>query len=466
MAKEKKNLEQLLKKALVPVEEQPYEVPENWVWTRLGNIVEINPTRIKPKLDNDSICSFIPMRAVSDEYGIATEIEEEKFGKLKKGYTYFEENDILFAKITPCMENGKIAIAKGLKNGFGFGSTEFHVIKCDNFALQEYIYLFIRQESFRSEAIDHMTGSVGQKRVPKQYLKNHIFSLPPLNEQKRIVEKLEGMLSKLKEAKQLIQGAKETFKLRRASILHKAFTGELTKKWREENNLEFKWESLPLKEVADLRAGYAFDSGKFSNSGYQVIRMGNLYNGVLDLSRNPVFIKESDIDENVLKRSKIKKGDILLTLTGTKYKRDYGHAVLISNEMNLLLNQRIMSLSAISVETKYLLYYLKTNLFRDIFFSNETGGVNQGNVSSKFVETIEIPIPSLVEQKEIVRILDEIFIKENSIDELIQLEDQIDLIEKSILSKAFRGELGTTDPSDEPALELLKRVLETRANRQ
>ncbi len=246
-----------------------------------------------------------------------------------------------------------------------------------------------------------------------------------------MVDRIESLFSKLDEAKEKAQTALDSFETRKAAILHKAFTGELTAKWREENGVVLEsWEKKPLNKICNFRAGYAFDSKDFIDSGVQIIRMGNLYNGVLDLDRNPVFMDKKDIEDKVYYKSLICQGDILLTLTGTKYKRDYGYAVLINDNYEMLLNQRIVALTPEQCVTNYIYYYLKSNIFRDIFFSNETGGVNKGNVSSKFVEKIEVKLPALPEQTEIVRILDNIFAKEQQAKELYNVSENIDLMKK------------------------------------
>ena len=154
------------------------------------------------------------------------------------------------------------------------------------------------------------------------------------------------MFVKLDEAKEKAQNVVDGFETRKAAILHKAFTGELTAKWRKENGVsDDSWEVKKISDCCVPRAGYAFDSKKFTTSGFQIIRMGNLYAGELDLSRNPVFYSESDLDDSIKKRALITKGDILITLTGTKYKRDYGYAVRIDNPNSLLVNQRILCLT-------------------------------------------------------------------------------------------------------------------------
>ena len=131
------------------------------------------------------------MRAVSDETASISEVDSRLFAEVRRGYTPFRENDILFANITPCMENGKIAIAHSLTNGVGFGSTEFHVLRAGSTILPEYLYYFMRRESFRSAAKQHMRGGAGQQRVPEDFIRNEHVPLPPLSEQRRIVELLD-----------------------------------------------------------------------------------------------------------------------------------------------------------------------------------------------------------------------------------------------------------------------------------
>lgn len=286
--------------------------------------------------------------------------------------------------------------------------------------------------------------------------------LPPLAEQKRIVEQIESLFAKLDEAKEKALSVVESFESRKKAILNNAFNGLYSTDWREKHHCTLAdWKDRKINEICIPRAGFAFNSKKFTESGIQIIRMGNLYAGKLNLSRSPVFYDISDVDDNIIKRSMVHDGDILLTLTGTKYKRDYGYAVCIEGEHELLVNQRILCLSPTEkIDKEYLLYYLRSEIFRDIFFSNETGGVNQGNVSSKFVENIEIKLPSIEEQKEISKILKNILTKEEQAKELAEFViEQIELMKKSILAKAFRGELGTNIATEESAIELLKSIL-------
>lgn len=211
---------------LVGAEEEPYKLPNNWVWTRLGDITEINPKKKILDFNDDEEISFIPMKAVSDETGKIEEMEYEKYSKLKKGYTQFIEEDVLFAKITPCMENGKCAIAKNLKNDIGYGTTEFHVLRCYQGIINKLLHIFLRQESFRKEAKYNMTGSVGFQRVPVDFLKTALFPLPPLEEQKEIVRVLDKVFEEENRISELIS-LENKIEILEKTILDRAFRGEL-----------------------------------------------------------------------------------------------------------------------------------------------------------------------------------------------------------------------------------------------
>lgn len=157
----------------------------SWENGILMDFCKINPKKINTKeFDDDMIVSFIPMPCVSDIWGKIIKKELRKLGEVKKGYTNFCEGDVLFAKITPCMENGKSAIVDKLENDIGFGSTEFYVLRCDENKLNnKYLHYFVRQKTFRDEAKGEMTGAVGQQRVPKTFLENYKMKVPTIEEQ-------------------------------------------------------------------------------------------------------------------------------------------------------------------------------------------------------------------------------------------------------------------------------------------
>jgi type I restriction enzyme S subunit len=227
------------------------------------------------------------------------------------------------------------------------------------------------------------------------------------------------------------------------------------------------WSYCRIKEIAELVSGYAFKANQFTQDGYyKVIRMGNLYDNKLDMTRNPVSLPK-DVPDTIIEQYSANEEDILLTLTGTKYKRDYGYAVKVpTGEKNLLVNQRILSLKPL-INNSFMLFLLRGKLFRDHFFSLETGGSNQGNVSSVSVGNIVVQLPSEIEQTEITNILESQFsiidILEKIIDDSIQKSE---VLRQSILKKAFEGNLVAQNSGDESAPLLLKRIQKERKKHQ
>lgn len=448
-------IEERLQQALVPAEEQPYEVPENWVWVRLESVASWGsggtPSRKHEEYYNGDIL-WIKTGELNNGWIYDTEEKITDEGLKKSSAKLFPPYSVLIAMYGATI--GKVAI-------LGVPATTNQACACAvcNQSLL-YMYLFYYCISQKNVFIEKGKGGA-QPNISQIILKQHPIPLPPLSEQQRIVERIEELFAKLDEAKERLQEVADSFAVRKAAILHKAFTGELTKQWRRENGVsDESWEEKKLNEICITRAGYAFNSKEFCSNGYQIIRMGNLYGGKLLLDRSPVFIDEKILDEKIIEKSVIQKGDILITLTGTKYKRDYGYAVLVTITGKMLLNQRILSLRPKTDNADFICYCLQTKEFRDVFFSNETGGVNQGNVSSNFVENISIKYPTLPEQHEIVRLIDNLLARERSAQQATeQALASIDLMKKSILARAFRGELGTNKASEASALELLWQVL-------
>jgi len=202
---------------------------EKWGLVKLTEMCKINPSKNEIKhLSDDTQVTFVPMTAVNEITGEIEKPEIRLLGEVKKGYTYFREGDILFAKITPCMENGKSVIAKHLVNGIGFGSTEFHVLRpIKGKAIPEWIHFYIRQKTFRTEAARNMTGSVGQQRVPVYFLKSVKIPFAPIEEQKKLVSYLSGIKSFEISIDKLQQKTEDELEKLIPSILYKAFRGEL-----------------------------------------------------------------------------------------------------------------------------------------------------------------------------------------------------------------------------------------------
>lgn len=169
---------------------------------RLSELAEVNPRRGALVADDDMPVTFVPMEAVDDVLGRITAATEKTYGQVKKGYTAFVDHDVIFAKVSPCMQNGKHAIARDLRNGIGFGSTEFHIIRPGPRVLPEWIHQFLRHQGTLDAAKKTFNGAVGLQRVPPAFLENLVLPVPDLNDQRRIIANLEAQLAAVEDARQ------------------------------------------------------------------------------------------------------------------------------------------------------------------------------------------------------------------------------------------------------------------------
>ncbi len=201
---------------------------KKWERKKLGEVCKINLSRPKNFTRSPDVpTTFIPMAAVDERTGTAIKPEVVPYLKVSKGYTYFEENDVLFAKITPCMQNGKHMIAKNLIDGIGFGTTEFHVLRPGKEILPEWIWYFVRRACFLHEATTYFSGAVGQQRVPENFLANSIIPCPPLSVQKNLVAELDEKTAGLEKIYMAAKKQLDIINVFPQKILNRAFKGEL-----------------------------------------------------------------------------------------------------------------------------------------------------------------------------------------------------------------------------------------------
>ena len=201
---------------------------DDWDKAVLSDVCKINPTKADVKsLPGDMEVSFFPMPALSEIYGAITEPQTRPLGEVRTGFTNFSEGDVVFAKITPCMENGKSAVIGRLVNGIGFGTTEFFVLRCSNRLFNRFLWHLVRNRCFRDEAKAVMTGAVGQQRVPKSFLENYPIALPSVEEQIEIVRILDACFEKELKVKETAEQVIDQIDSMKKSILARAFRGEL-----------------------------------------------------------------------------------------------------------------------------------------------------------------------------------------------------------------------------------------------
>ncbi|EKY6238414.1 restriction endonuclease subunit S [Escherichia coli] len=215
-------------------EEKPFELPEGWEWATLTRIAEINP-KIDVSDDEQEI-SFIPMPLISTKFDGSHEFEIKKWKDVKKGYTHFANGDIAIAKITPCFENSKAAIFSGLKNGIGVGTTELHVARpFSDIINRKYLLLNFKSPNFLKSGESQMTGSAGQKRVPRLFFENNPIPFPPLQEQERIIIRFTQLMSLCDQLEQQslssLDAHQQLVETLLGTLADSQNTGELAENW-------------------------------------------------------------------------------------------------------------------------------------------------------------------------------------------------------------------------------------------
>ncbi len=211
------------------------ELPNGWVSAPLADVADIAANRRPADQPPETRVNFVPMSAVKEEFGGIDTSVTRPLAEVQKGYTQFREGDVLLAKITPCMENGKVAVVPPLENPWGYGSTEFHVIRPRDGVASEWLAHFLSRSAFRREARRSMTGSAGQLRVPKPWLEAQEIPIAPLSEQRRIVAKIDELFSDLDAGVAALHRIKAKLKRYRAAVLKAAVEGKLTEEWRKRN---------------------------------------------------------------------------------------------------------------------------------------------------------------------------------------------------------------------------------------
>jgi len=211
-------------------EEQPFDIPDNWEWVRLGEVVEVNP---RNQAEDNLEAAFVPMRFIEDEYKNSLTFEVKEWAKIKKGYTHFAKNDVVFAKITPCFQNLKSTIIPDIPNGIGAGTTEIHVLR--NFANHidlEYLLYFVKNPLFINNGVATFTGTAGQQRIGTDFVKEYLFPLPPLAEQQRIAATIKEVflqIDSLHADENALYALQTAFPQQmRAALLQAAIEGKLT----------------------------------------------------------------------------------------------------------------------------------------------------------------------------------------------------------------------------------------------
>ena len=394
---------------------------------RLSEICEINPKKEIP-LDSDSLVSFLPMEAVSTDGKIDT--SKTVSVSQVKNYSVFKNNDIIFAKITPCMENGKGAIVSNLINGYGAGSTEFIVLRPNEMVLSKWIYYFLSQKSFRLYCQQNMTGSAGQKRVPAKFLANCEMRVPNIEEQKHLISKIEELFSELDNGVETLKKTKQQLAVYRQAVFNSVIDS-------------YPGEKFVLSEIAKTIDG---DRGKnypkreeFSNEGFCLfLTVQNVRPYGWRFDNNSFITKGKD---EILNNGKLQLNDIVLTTRGTLGNVAVYDATVPYENVRINSCMLIIRANTEKVSPYYLASFLMSPLFK---FQVEKlkSGTAQPQIPANILKNTVISVPTLEEQKQIVSELNSRFSVCDSIEQTVDAAlQQAEAMRQSILKKAFEGEL-------------------------
>lgn len=465
MVKNKKTIEELLEEALMPEEEQPYEVPENWVWTNLETISTYIQRGKSPKYVELSDVKVVSQKCVQWsglDISRSRYIDESTLSTYKEE-RYLRKNDILWNS-TGTGTIGRLALIENELDGITVADSHVTVVRPnDNVSISNLLFRWLSGPFVQNKLNNSWSGSTNQIELNLTTVKNQMVPLPPLNEQKRIAEKVERLLSKIEEAKRLINEAKESFELRRAAILENAFRGELTRRWRKENGYDdFIRKEFEIKELINgVSQGWSPKCEDYPSKEFQ--KWGVIKTTAI---QHMEFIEEENkqLPDSLEPREKheLKAGDILITRAGPRIR--VGVCCLIKQvRPRLLLCDKAYRFRAKleRVIPEYLVLALNTPDILGKINAMKTGISESGvNLTQKVFSEIKLSIPPIDEQKEIVRIVDNLFKVEKKVNEYCNVAEKIESLKQSILQKAFRGELGTNDSGEGNTIEVLIEMLE------
>jgi len=399
-----------------------------WSLVRIDEICEVNPKIGRGVLSPDTLVSFLPMAAVAENGGGIINVPERAYHEVSKGYTYFQDNDVLFAKITPCMENGKVVIAKNLKNNIGFGSTEFHV-RCSSEVLPKWIFAFLIQPSYREQARRNFTGTAGQQRVPTDFIKNSIIPLPPLPEQERIVRLLDEA--------EALRATRKRANVRMGQFVPALFQ-ELFDTASNEiiSNSNNDWKEMKLGDVCSFIRGPFGGSLKknvFKSDGYAVYEQRHAIHK--DYSEIRYFINEEKFKE--MARFELHPGELIMSCSGVTLGRV---SIAPENIKPGIINQALLKLTPSNkkISVEFLKIWMESESFQVSIRKYSQGAAIPNVASVKILKDIPIYLPPLALQREFAARVEAARGVQSA---QARSAERIEALYQSMLSRAFAGEL-------------------------
>lgn len=428
----------------------PYKISDNWRWVSIGTINQYSSGSIDPSKQPDDVFELYSVPSSAEDYPEI--ISGKEIGSTKQEV---EKGDVLLCKINPRI-NRVWKVSQHTDNTL-LASSEWIIIRNSSINSDYLMYCF-RSPYFRDYMLSNVSGVGGSlMRAQPKYVKDYPVPIPPLAEQQRIVDRIESLFAKLDEAKEKAQAVVDGFEDRKAAILHKAFAGELTEAQRIKRSVSLdSWELVTLKDIVSGFKYGTSEKSDYSFTGMPVLRIPNIGDEGIDFTDVKNLSSETVEAENQIHENEI----LIIRSNGS---RDLvGKCALVPQ-----LDQKYAYASFLirirpseRVRAEYLVLFLNSADARAQMFAKAKSSAGINNINSKELGAILLKLPELWEQEEISHQVSKLLLVEQQAKEAAEkVLDQIETMKKSILARAFRGELGTNDPADESAEELLKRIL-------
>lgn len=409
------------------------KLPPDWKWAKLSEVAHINPRKSSYiSYSPDTPTTFVPMESVDGETGTIASPETRPLSEVSKGYTYFEEGDVLFAKITPCMQNGKHALARDLINGMAFGTTEFHIVRPGSWITSDWVHKFLRQPSVLEEATRYFRGAVGQQRVPKEFLVDLSIPLPPLSEQKRIIAILNEQMAAVERAKKAAEERLEAAQALLRALLEHTLNAAGFQDWLE----------VPLGEIGSVASGITL--GRKIKPGIPThlrnyLRVANVKDGFLDLDD----VKQIPASDEESRKYRLKAGDLLLTEGGDPDKLGRG-CVWNAEIPNCLHQNHIFRVrfDQTKVNPKFVSSVAGSSYGKSYFLANARQTTGIATINRRILEAFPVRLPPIEHQNRIVADLDNV-VRSNSYlaDTVSKSAEATEAMPSVLLRRAFSGEL-------------------------
>ena len=448
MVRRKKVLtpEECLAAALVPEDEQPYQVPDNWCWVRIGAINSYMSGSIDPRMYPDNIFELYSVPSSDNDYPEL--VKGKEIGSTKQ---IVERGDVLLCKINPRIN--RVWKVSAHTDNQSIASSEWVVVRSNAYDA-DFLMRCFSTPFFREQLLSHVSGVGGSlMRAQPRYIKDYCIPLPPLPEQRRIVDRVESLFAKLDEAEERLKSVITDSEKRQAAVLHAAFNGDLTAKWRDKQGLQYvEWRQVAYKDLGSSRLGKMLDRAKNHGAPTPYLRNVNVRWFGFDLSDIAMMLISHDEAETYSVRS----GDLFICEGG-----EPGRCAVWKDGPSDFVFQKALhrfraNEQVLSDFIAYDLFYLS----KSDELSRHFTGTTIKHLTGKALAQIQISLPTIEEQREIVKCLDSLFEHETEVLEATRVTlARARELKSIILAKAMCGELGTNDSAEESAESQLASIL-------